>query len=645
MSESAQSVLRKVFGFPAFREGQEAVISTLLEGRSALAVFPTGGGKSLCFQVPALMFGGLTLVISPLIALMKDQVDALVKRGVAAARLDSTLSGEEVLEVFDQMRKGELKLLYVAPERLANEKFQQRLSECRISLLTIDEAHCISEWGHNFRPDYLKLPNLAESLKVERVLALTATATPAVSADIRKAFAIAELDHVQLSFHRPNLDVRVTPCAIDERKDLLLERLRGNPDDPTIVYVTLQQTAEEVAGFLSRNGLEAKAYHAGLGDDYRAELQDAFMAGEVSMMVATIAFGMGIDKSNIRAVYHYNLPKSLENYVQEIGRAGRDGKRSVCEMLACADDLTVLENFTFGDTPTPQALRQVIDHLLRQGDEFAISKYHLSTINDIRPLVIATVLAYLELSGTIAATSPFYTDYRIQFLRDEGRVLAGYEQGRQELLKGIIASGKAGYKWTTVNVETAADATCKSEDEVRDAIRSLEELGDAILKPAGLMNGYRIVRKPESISALAKSQVELFEKREQRDIARLSEVMTYARSSKCLTRYLLRYFGEELDGDCGHCGMCKKERKKRQKGSLSRRPARGLTTEELEIISSLVAEKLSALRTPRQLTRFLCGITSPAATRARLMKRDEFGLLQDVPFLEVLTQMESLNLG
>ena len=644
MSEAARKILKSTFGFDAFRGGQEKVISALLDGRSALAVFPTGGGKSLCFQVPALLLDGLTLVVSPLIALMKDQVDALEARGVNAARLDSTLSSEEVLDVFDCMRAGDLKLLYVAPERLANENFQQRLKQCRISLLAIDEAHCISEWGHNFRPDYLKLSDLAVELGAERVLGLTATATPAVSADICKAFAIRDGDHVQLSFHRPNLDVRVTPCTFEQRKPLLLDRLSGHQDEAVIVYVTLQQTAEEVAGYLSRNGIDAKAYHAGLGDEYRAQLQDGFMAGEVNIIVATIAFGMGIDKANIRAVYHYNLPKSLENYVQEIGRAGRDGERSVCEMLACGDDLTVLENFTYGDTPTPQALRQVVDHLLRQGDEFSISRYQLSTANDIRPLVVATVLAYLELNHTIAATAPFYSQYRIQFLRDEARALAGYDSKRQNLLKQIFSASKTGYKWTTVDIETVAEKISKTEEDIRNAIQSLEEMGDAILKPAGLRHGYRIVKKPESIAALAQHLVEMFERREQRDIGRLSEVVAYAEADKCLTRHILRYFGEELAERCGHCCRCESGATS-PPSPLPCATAREISTEILAAIQELVRERHTALRSARQLARFLCGITSPATNRARLTRKDEFGMLQEVPFQDVLTLVESMNLG
>ncbi|OYV06998.1 MAG: RecQ family ATP-dependent DNA helicase, partial [Verrucomicrobiales bacterium VVV1] len=354
--------LQSRFGFSSMRAGQETVVRALLDGRSALAVFPTGGGKSLCYQLPALLLDGLTLVISPLIALMKDQVDALTAKGISAARLDSTLDADQVREVYERLESGTLKLLYIAPERFANEAFRQRMKRLPIQLAAIDEAHCISEWGHNFRPDYLKLATICRRLKVPRVLSLTATATPKVARDIRKAFRIAVADHVQLSFHRPNLDLRVTPCKIEERKALLLEKLLA-VDGPAVVYVTRQETAEEVSTFLAKSGLSSRAYHAGLPAEFRADAQSSFMAGTTRIIVATIAFGMGIDKADIRAVFHYNLPKSLENHTQEIGRAGRDGQPAICEMLACGDDLIVLENFIYSDTPTPRALGTLIDRV------------------------------------------------------------------------------------------------------------------------------------------------------------------------------------------------------------------------------------------------------------------------------------------
>src|SRR5690625_3001700 len=325
--------LKDTFGFDSFREGQEEAILKLLEKKSVLAIFPTGSGKSLCYQLTALHLDHLTIVVSPLIALMKDQVDFLKSRGIAAARLDSSLSPEEFREIHRDLRSGKLKLLYTAPERLSNERFVQQLHQLPIDLMVIDEAHCISEWGHNFRPDYLKLARLSRKLKVGRVLALTATATPEVAADIAKEFAIEPDAQIHTGFYRPNLELRATPCRADRRFNLLADGLKNRSGGPAIVYVTLQKTAEEVAEKLHKSGFEARAYHAGMKKEERVEVQEWFMQSKTAIVVATIAFGMGIDKSDIRYVYHYNLPKSLENYSQEIGRAGRDGEKSICEMF------------------------------------------------------------------------------------------------------------------------------------------------------------------------------------------------------------------------------------------------------------------------------------------------------------------------
>jgi ATP-dependent DNA helicase RecQ len=637
------------FGHDSLRDGQQGVIDSILADRSALAIFPTGGGKSLCYQLPALLLEGLTLVVSPLIALMKDQVDSLSSKDIAAARLDSTLTADEAIALYKRLENGDLKLLYVAPERLANEKFRARLSKIKLSLLAIDEAHCISEWGHNFRPDYLKLTRFAKELKIPRVLCLTATATPKVAEDICRFFEIGKKDHHQLTFYRPNLDLVVTPLAGNERQKHLLKRLQASPVKPTIIYTTLQHGAETLASLLKRNGLPARPYHASLRPEARSEIQEAFMSGEVPIICATIAFGMGIDKPDIRAIYHYNLPKSLENYTQEIGRAGRDGKRARCELLACRDDLRTLANFTYGDTPQPDALRAILRILLDQPGEFDISTYELSRSHDIRPLVINTLLTYLELEGFLKATSPFYSTYKIAFSRDLEHLLNGFDSKRQTFLRKLFESAKRGWKWQEINPEESASVIGESKEKIIKAIGYLEDLGDITVKPAGVRQGYRLLKKPDDLPALTQRLIDLFQRREASDIQRLQEVVDHALAPSCLYASLLSHFGEDME-KCGHCSRCQGDL---PPAELPSAPTPEISQDDLTLIRELIDQKHSGLRTPRQLARFLCGMTSPAITytwylpvgarrKQRLTSHDAYSLLEQHDFQEVLEYCESM---
>ncbi len=662
MTHDLQTVLERSFGHASFRAGQEQVIESLLAGRSALALFPTGAGKSLCYQLPGLLLDGLTVVISPLIALMKDQVESLQSRGIAAARLDSSLTPDEAAGVYESIRSGRLKLLYIAPERLTNEQFVARLARTKIAMMAVDEAHCISEWGHNFRPEYLRLAHVAKDLGISPVLALTATATPAVAADIRRAFGIDEADHVQSSFLRPNLAYRVTPCADEDRLGLLTSRLKER-QGAAIVYVTLQKTAEDVANHLRKSGIEALAYHAGLPDEKRHAAQDAFMTGRADTIVATIAFGMGIDKADIRGVYHYNLPKTLENYAQETGRAGRDGQPSVCELLACADDRIVLENFTYGDTPTPEAIRHLLGQILSQPGEFDISLYELAQATDIRPLVIETVLTHLELAGVLRPLGSFYATYQFRLLEPESAVLAKHTPERQAFLRKLLHCGKRGTKWTTIDPDIAAAELAEPRDRIVKALGWLADSGSIELKPSGSRQRYRLTGglKPDTpaqpdLDALTRSMQELFAVREARDLERLQSVLEFAAERGCLTHRLLRYFGENVgpaEGNeplvrCGSCTSCDDPGSTAaQSSAAAAREIPGstppdITAAQSAAVEALVAENRPSLGTARQLARFLCGLTSPATSRERLGRHAAFGLLARVPFATVLARAESL---
>ncbi len=623
--------LSAVFGFDSFRPGQESIIEQILQGNSALAVFPTGSGKSLCYQLPALMLDGLTVVISPLIALMKDQVDFLLERGVKVARLDSTLSAEEARQVYSDVRAGALKLLYVAPERISNERFFAAIEGNRISLMVIDEAHCISEWGHNFRPEYLKLAIAAKSLKVERVLALTATATPTVVDDIIRGFEIKPEAYVNTGFHRPNLYLAFTPTKESERMEVLRDRLKDIPAGPTIVYVTLQKTAEEVAAGLAAAGFSARAYHAGMKNELRSDIQDWFMASDDGIVVATIAFGMGIDKSDIRRVFHYNLPKTLENYSQEIGRAGRDGKASYCEILGSEEDLLVLENFIYGDTPSEEAVTNFVAHILKQQDEFDVSMYHLSQQTDIRQLVLSTLFTYLELDGVIKFTAPFYSEYKFKYLQPKAGVLASFKGEPGEFLRKLLAQADEKKTWSYLNLDTAAAALGADRSRIVKAFNHLEEVGMLEVGVTGLRQGMRILRRPGAAEVVSSLMAKVT-RNESGNIDRTRQVVELMNVDSCKTSYLLNYFGEVLEHACGHCGYCTNG-----KVSKLQKVDRELSSAERAVVERFRKEGSMRSATPREGARYLCGIATPKTSRS---KGALFGALEEAPFQAVLAALE-----
>jgi len=394
---------------------------------------------------------------------------------------------------------------------------------------------------------------------------------------------------------------------------------------------------------LNRNGIQAEAYHAGLAHDKREGIQKRFMSGQSNCIVATIAFGMGIDKADIRSVTHFNLPKTLENYQQEVGRAGRDGQPSLCELLACADDAVPLENFTLGDTPEPTAVEALVERMLGAGQEFHISRYDLSQETDIRPLVVETVVTYLELEGLLQPTRAFYESTQVQFLRAESAILTGHTEERRRFLAGLFEAGKRGPKYLTLDLEAAAQKLGETRERIVKALTWLEETGAISQKPAGLRHGFRLCPSAADTSPaeVAARLAKLFERREERDLQRMSSLLDFASAPGCITRRLLAYFGEALDEEnCGHCHFCRTG-EPATRTPLPASPIKPFTEEDEEDIRALIFEENAALASPRALTRYLCGLTSPATTRAKLTKRPEFGRWAAVPFRDVLKRVEA----
>jgi ATP-dependent DNA helicase RecQ len=558
----AREVLRSRFGYASFRPGQERAVSSVLAGRDTLVVLPTGGGKSLCFQIPALLLPGLTVVVSPLISLMKDQVDALTGRGLPAAFINSTLTAAEVTDRLGRAQRGELKLLYVAPERFDTGTAAERLRTYGVSLLAVDEAHCISEWGHDFRPSYLRVGRVREALGSPPTVALTATATPEVRRDIVRQLRLTSPTMVITGFDRGNLRYHVVRTRTEADKDEALVEILGARPGQAIAYASTRRAVDRMTGVLGAAGVPAVAYHAGLDDDHRHGVQEQFMGEAVRVIVATNAFGMGIDKANVRTVVHHAMPGSLEAYYQEAGRAGRDGDPSDCVLLHAFQDRFTHEFFIRGSYPDRPVIERVYEALRHNADgtgHVSSSAREVAAMmrGDTKEREVESSIRILGYAGVLKNEPS--TSSRI-FIR----LLASTER-----LKGALA------------VEDAVD---------RDLLRALwRSVGDqlyagVLVDPAGLPPGFggvpgvaaaldRLqerqlvawertgggVRLADPGAPLDRFEVgwEGIERRRATEAAKLDTMQRYAYTAGCRRAFILRYFGDGAAGArCTGCDNC-----------------------------------------------------------------------------------------
>lgn len=560
-----QSILQKYWGYPDFRGIQQEIIESIGQGKDTLGLMPTGGGKSITFQVPALAMDGVCLVVTPLIALMKDQVQNLRKRGIMAAAIYSGMTRPEIVTTLENCIFGQTKLLYISPERLASELFQTKLRHIKVSFITVDEAHCISQWGYDFRPSYLNIADIKKLKPSAPILALTATATPAVIDDIQERLQFKEKNVFKMSFERKNLTYVVRP-TIDKDAEMIhiLESVKGS----AIVYVRSRKRTKEISDLLEANGIPSTFYHAGLTHSTKDIRQQRWHNDETRVMVATNAFGMGIDKPDVRMVIHYDSPDSIEAYFQEAGRAGRDGKRAYAVLLYDKRDTQKLIKRIDTNFPPKDYIIKVYEDLAYYYQIAAGSGYGHTFTFEIEkfchifkhyPLQAHSALVILARAQYIEYETDPESRARLMFLlnRNELYRLDDLTQQEDALITALLRLyGSLFVDYTFIDLGLVADYSQIPQQEIYLMLKSLSQRRILHFIPESKTPYITYTKNRELPEHMVISK-EVYEDRKEEFTKRINAMIAYANdTTTCRSKMLLNYFGEKQDHDCGRCDVC-----------------------------------------------------------------------------------------